>query len=70
MLTVVDEYSRECLAIIVDTKLNSTHVLETLADLFVRRGLPEHIRSDNGPEFCAQAVKKWLHRLQVETLFI
>ncbi len=70
MLTVVDEYTRECLAIIVARKLDSTHVLETLAELFISRGPPEHIRSDNGPEFCAQAVKSWLTRLAVKTLFI
>lgn len=70
MLTVVDEYTRECLAIVVNRKLDSTHVLETLGELFVSRGPPEHIRSDNGPEFCAQAVKNWLGRLQVKTLFI
>ncbi len=70
MLTVVDEYTLECLAIVVDRKLNSTHVLETLAELFIHKGPPEHIRSDNGPEFCAQAVKNWLRCLQVKTLFI
>lgn len=70
MLTVVDEYTRECLAIRVERKLGSTQVLETLAELFVSRGPPEHLRSDNGPEFCAQAVKRWLNRLQVKTLFI
>jgi len=70
MLTVVDEFTRECLAIIVARKLDSTHVLETLGELFVSRGPPEHIRSDNGPEFCAEAVRDWLTRLQVKTLFI
>jgi putative transposase len=70
MLTIVDEYTRECLAIVVDRKLNSTHVLETLGELFIRRGPPKHIRSDNGPEFCAEAVKRWLKRLEVKTLFI
>jgi len=70
MLTVVDEYTRECLAIRVARKLDSRHVLETLAELFISRGPPEHIRSDNGPEFCAQAVKSWLTRLAVKTLFI
>jgi transposase InsO family protein len=70
MLTVVDEYTRECLAITVERKLNATHVLETLGELFVNRGPPGHIRSDNGPEFCAQAVQNWLSRLQVKTLFI
>lgn len=70
MLTVVDEYTRECLAIKVERKLNSTHVLETLAELFLHRGPPEHIRSDNGPEFCARAVKYWLQRPAVQTLVI
>jgi putative transposase len=70
MLTVVDEYTRECLAIRVERKLGSTQVLETLTDLFLRRGPPTHIRSDNGPEFCAEAVKRWLKHLEVNTLFI
>lgn len=70
MLTVVDEYTRECLAIRVERKLGSTHVLETLAELFIQRGPAAHIRSDNGPEFCAQAVKHWLRRLHVKTLYI
>ncbi len=70
MLTIVDEYSRECLAIEVDRKLNSQNVLETLSELFVRRGPPAHIRSDNGSEFCAKLVREWLKRLQVKTLFI
>jgi len=47
MLTVIDEYTRECLAIVVDRKLRSTDVIETLAELFIRKGLPDHIRSDN-----------------------
>ena len=62
MLTIVDEYTRECLAIRVERKLGSAQVLETLGDLFVSRGPPEHFRSDNGPEFCADAVKHWLGR--------
>lgn len=70
MLTVVDEYTRECLAIRVERKLNSAQVLEVLSELFLRRGPPTYIRSDNGPEFCAEAVKRWLKRLQVNTLFI
>ena len=70
MLTVVDEYTRECLAIRVERKLNSTQVLETLSELFLRRGPPAYIRSDNGPEFCAEAVKRWLERLNVKPLFI
>jgi transposase InsO family protein len=49
MLTVIDEYTRECLAIVVGRKINSHDVLYTLADLFLRRGIPAHLRSDNGP---------------------
>ena len=70
MLNVVDEYTRECLAITVERKLNSNYVLDTLSELFTQRGPPAHIRSDSGPEFCAQAVKLWLERLRVKTLFI
>lgn len=70
MLTIVDEYTRECLAIEVDRKLNSDRVLEQLADLFVRRGTPRYLRSDNGPEFTAKIVREWLGRVAVGTLFI
>jgi len=70
MLTVVDEYSRECLAIVPGRMLRSDDVIETLADLFVERGVPDHIRSDNGPEFCSKAVREWLRDLGVQTLFI
>ena len=70
ILTVVEEYSRECLAIVVARRLRSTEVLETLAELFVTHGLPAHIRSDNGPEFTATRIRLWLDALQVQTLFI
>ena len=70
MLTLIDEYSRECLAIDVARRLTSEDVLERLSDLFVRRGVPNHIRSDNGPEFTAKKVTEWLDRLNVKTLFI
>ena len=70
MLTVIDEYSRTCLAIHVKRKLNSQDVLHVLGKLFVRHGPPAHIRSDNGPEFVALAVRTWLDRLNVRTLFI
>jgi len=70
MLTIIDEYTRECLDIVVDRKLRSTDVIESLAELFVTKGLPKHIRSDNGPEFCANAVREWLDRLDVGPLFI
>lgn len=70
MLTLIDEYSRECLAINVARRLTSEDVLERLSDLFVRRGVPAYIRSDNGPEFTARKVRDWLKRLDVKTLFI
>jgi len=70
MLTVIDEYSRECLAIDVARKLNSEDVQERLMQLFVTRGLPAHIRSDNGPEFVAEKVRCWLQRLVVAPLYI
>ena len=70
MLTLLDEYTRECLSIDVARKLNSESVLERLSDLFVRRGVPHYIRSDNGPEFTAQKVRDWLERVEVKTLFI
>jgi putative transposase len=69
-LTILDEYTRECLAIDVGRKLKSEDVLCRLADLFVRRGVPAHIRSDNGPEFTAKLVRLWLEALDVKTLFI
>ncbi len=70
LLTIVDEYTRECVAIDVERRLRSDDVLYRLADLFVQRGTPEHIRSDNGPEFAAQAVRKWLAQVGVQPLFI
>jgi len=70
LLGIVDEYTRECLAIDVERKLDSESVLERLGELFVQRAIPEHIRSDNGPEFTAEAVRDWMSRLGVGTLFI
>ena len=70
MLNIIDEFTRECLTITVARKITSHQVIEKLADLFVTKGIPEHIRSDNGPEFTAKAVRKWLERLGVVTLFI
>jgi transposase InsO family protein len=70
MLTIVDEFTRECLAIDVARKLGSDDVLERLAWLMATRGVPEHIRSDNGPEFTAAVVREWLGRVGVTTLFI
>jgi len=70
MLTIIDEHTRECLDIVVGRRLRSPDVIETLAELFMKHGVPEHIRSDNGPEFCAKAVREWLGRLDVAPLFI
>lgn len=70
MLTVIDEYTRECLAIHVQRKLKHDDVLAVLTDLFTQNGPPEHIRSDNGSEFTAIAVREWLERVNVKTLFI
>lgn len=69
-LTMVDEYTRECLAVDVGRSLKSQDVLDRLNDLFLSRGTPEYIRSDNGPEFAAKAVRHWLERVGVRTLFI
>jgi len=70
MLTVVDEFTRECLAIDVARRLKSDDVLERLSWLFATRGVPDHVRSDNGPEFTATVVREWLKRVGVKTLFI
>lgn len=70
MLTIVDEFTRECLAIDVARRLNSEDVLERLAWLFTLRGVPDHLRSDNGSEFTAEAVRTWLTRVGVKTLYI
>jgi len=70
MLTVIDEYSRECLAIEVERRLRSDDVLHCLARLFAKHGAPDHIRSDNGSEFTAEVVRDWLKRLRVKTLYI
>ncbi len=70
VLTVIDEFTRECLAIVVDRKLRHDDVLACLTDLFIRHGPPDHIRSDNGSEFTATAVREWLSRIGVKTLYI
>jgi transposase InsO family protein len=70
ILTIIDEYSRECLAIQVGRRLTSEDVLERMRNLFIDRGLPDHLRSDNGSEFTAHRVRKWLESLGVKTLFI
>ena len=70
LLTIIDEYSRECLAIDVGRKMTSDHVMERLTQLFVDRGVPAYLRSDNGGEFTATAVREWLGKLEVGTLYI
>ncbi|NOD85543.1 IS3 family transposase [Ruegeria sp. HKCCD6119] len=69
-LNVIDEYSRECLAIRVDRKLNSSDVIDVLSDLFIMRGVPSYIRSDNGPEFIAVAVQDWINAVGAKTAYI
>ena len=69
-LNIIDEYSRECMAIKVKRKINSFDVLEVLADLFLAYGPPAFIRSDNGPEFIAKELRRWLSKLGVKTLYI
>ena len=70
VLTILDEFTKECLALLVGRRITSTDVICQLEELFIERGTPEYIRSDNGPEFTAQAVRNWLDRLDVQTLFI
>ena len=69
-LSIVDEYTRECLALEVDRNMTSEDVLDVLRDLFVIRGVPQHIRSDNGPEFIAHAIRRFLAAAGVETLYV
>lgn len=70
MLNIIDEYTRECLAIRVSRKLKSEDVIDTLADLFISRGVPAHIRSDNGSEFIAAEVRHWFRTLNLKPLYI
>lgn len=69
-LSIVDEYTRECLALKVDRHITSEDVIDTLAELFSMRGVPGHIRSDNGPEFIAKSIGRWLTQLEVEALYV
>ena len=69
-LNILDEFSRECLAIRVKRKLNSTDVIDALTDLFILRGPPAYVRSDNGPEFVAQAVREWIAAVGARTAYI
>ncbi|HUD54408.1 MAG TPA: IS3 family transposase [Terracidiphilus sp.] len=70
ILVLIDEYTRECLTLRVARRLGSLQVIDTLADVMLVRGIPEHIRSDNGPEFIAEELRKWLGKLGTRTLYI
>ena len=70
MLNVIDEFTHECLAIRVARKLKATDVIDVLSDLFILRGVPGHIRSDNGPEFVAKAVQEWITAVGAKTAYI
>ena len=70
MLNVLDEFTRECLSIRVARKLRSANVIDVLSELFILRGVPEHIRSDNGPEFVAKAVQDWITAVGARTAYI
>ena len=70
MLNLIDEFTHECLAIRVDRKLKSGDVIDVLSDQFILRGVPEHIRSDNGPEFLAKAVQDWIGAVGAKTAYI
>ncbi len=70
ILNIIDEYTREYLAAVVKRKITSQEVIDKLFDLLILRGIPEHIRSDNGPEFTAKVVRKWLYGIGVKTAYI
>lgn len=70
ILNIIDEFTRECVGCLVQRRINSFDVLETLARLFLMRGQPQFIRSDNGPEFIAEKLREWLSSLEVKTLYI
>ena len=70
MLCIIDEFTREALAVRVARRLNSTDVIEALCDLFIVRGIPAYIRSDNGPEFIAVALREWIAAVGAKTAYI
>ncbi len=69
-LAITDEYTRECLALEVNRGITADAVVDVLVELFFTRGTPKHIRSDNGPEFIAEAIKKYTKRTDIETLYV
>ncbi len=70
IINIIDEYTKECLAIKVNRKITSSDVIDTLADLFIQRGSPMFIRSDNGPEFVSEILRQWLRELGIQTAYI
>ena len=70
MLNIIDEFTHECLAIRIDRRLKAIDVIDVLSDLFILRGVPEHVRSDNGPEFVAKAVQEWISAVGAKTAYI
>jgi putative transposase len=70
MLNVIDEFTHECLAIRIDRRLKGADIIDVLSDLFILRGVPAHIRSDNGPEFLAKAVQDWITAVGARTAYI
>lgn len=70
MLNVIDEFTRECIAIRVERRLKAVDVIDVLSDLFILRGIPAHIRSDNGPEFIAKALREWITLVGAKTAYI
>jgi putative transposase len=70
MLNIIDEFTRECIAIRVNRRLKATDVIDVLSDLFILRGVPGHIRSDNGPEFIAKALRDWIVAVGAKTAYI
>ena len=70
MLNIIDEFTHECLAIRIDRRLKAIDVIDVLSHLFILRGVPEHVRSDNGPEFVAKAVQEWIGAVGAKTAYI
>ena len=68
--SLIDEYTRECLASHVGTRINSNQVIDVLAEVMIEHGIPDYIRSDNGPEFVAKQLRKWLAKTGARTLYI
>lgn len=70
MLNLIHESSGECLAIRIDRRLQPTDVIELLSDLFILHGVPDHVRSDNGPKFIAKAVWDWIAAVDAKTAYV